>query len=189
MTKNQKYYARVRQRREAEVLSKVMELQRSGFVRLSQYPMYLINRCGCVYSTLKRRVLLLAPGVKPGGYEFVGLHDSIKPKYEMVHRLVAETFIPNTEGLPEVNHKDGDKRNNHVENLEWCTRATNVRHAMEMGLLSIGTEHPAAKLTAAQVREIRSAEDGSYRQIGARYGVSAQTVCNVKRRSRYQEVA
>ncbi|MEH4266008.1 NUMOD4 motif-containing HNH endonuclease [Klebsiella aerogenes] len=129
----------------------------------------------------------LRPGTKPGGYLFVGLYASGSrvAVYKMVHRLVAEAFIPNPEGKPEVNHKDGDKRNNDVSNLEWVTRSENAIHGVAHDLLKHGFEHCSSKLTPEQVLDIYSAE-GRYRDIGNKYGVCAQTVCNIKRKSIYR---
>lgn len=63
------------------------------------------------------------------GYLLVSLYKNKKARRWLVHRLVAETFIPNSENKPQVNHKDGNKQNNNVENLEWCTPQENTIHA------------------------------------------------------------
>lgn len=68
-------------------------------------------------------------------YMRCGLCKNGKLKYYAVHRLVAQAFIPNTNNYLEVNHKDGDKSNNCVDNLEWCTRSQNMKHAIKYGLL------------------------------------------------------
>lgn len=69
------------------------------------------------------------------GYKFVCLRKDGRTHNRMIHRLVAEAFIPNTNNFPEVNHKDGNKLNNSVENLEWCTRSDNLKHALKIGLM------------------------------------------------------
>lgn len=69
-----------------------------------------------------------------GGYLRVSLKIKGKQSNRLVHRLVADAFIANEESKQEVNHKDGDKHNNCVENLEWCTRKENLHHADTTGL-------------------------------------------------------
>ncbi len=69
------------------------------------------------------------------GYLRVRVSKSRKEKYTLsVHRLVAEAFIPNPQKLPQVNHKDGNKKNNCVQNLEWCNNSYNQIHACKTGL-------------------------------------------------------
>jgi len=73
-----------------------------------------------------------------------------------IHRLIAETFIPNPKNKPCVNHIDGDKLNNRADNLEWCTQSENVNHAFANKLRNgVGENHPIAKLTEQDVRLIR----------------------------------
>ena len=77
----------------------------------------------------------LSPIKNPNGYLKVGLADGNGSHKQLsIHTLVARHFIPNPYGYPHVNHKDGDKTNNHVNNLEWCSHQQNVNHALETGL-------------------------------------------------------
>lgn len=68
------------------------------------------------------------------GYPLLVLYNGDHTKTYHIHRLVAEHFIPNPDNLPQVNHIDGDKHNNSVTNLEWCTNLDNIRHSVAIGL-------------------------------------------------------
>lgn len=92
---------------------------------------YIIYNDGRVYSTITNR--FLKQNVS-GKYNSIALPCGYKQKTTRVHRLVAEAFIPNPENKPQVNHIDGDKLNNHVSNLEWCTAKDNIVHAFKTGL-------------------------------------------------------
>lgn len=88
--------------------------------------------------------------IKTTGYYYVTLYDSRKKvKMKSVHRLVAEAFILNPNSYPVVNHIDGNKLNNNVSNLEWCTISDNVKHAYKIGLVKVkklyGKDNPRAK--------------------------------------------
>ncbi len=82
--------------------------------------LYSITSCGKVYSYIKNR--FLKPYYNGSGYFRV----SLKGKQKAVHRLVAEAYIDNPKNLPEVNHKDLNKENNCINNLEWCDRQENI---------------------------------------------------------------
>src|SRR5262249_61995747 len=102
----------------------------------------------------------MSPAVSRTGYHQVNFYLEGRVKHFYVHRLVAAAFIkPIPDGM-EVNHKDGDKSNNDVENLEIVTSEENLRHARETGLMPSGGERSAvAKLTEEEVGEIRRSED------------------------------
>jgi hypothetical protein len=98
---------------------------------IKDFPDYSILRDGRVYSFKTRKFL---SGTLRNGYVKLTLLNRYKPKTFVIHRLVAQAFIPNPENKPEVNHIDGNKLNNHVSNLEWCTRIENYRHAVSNNL-------------------------------------------------------
>lgn len=78
---------------------------------------------------------LLTPIENPNGYLKVALADGQGNNKQLsIHRLIALHYIPNPYGHPQVNHKDGNKKNNHVDNLEWCDASFNINHALETGL-------------------------------------------------------
>lgn len=97
-------------------------------------PKYTISTTGEIYST--KRKISLKSTVDTSGYLRVGLWDTEekKTKKYLVHRLVALTYIPNPLNLPQVNHIDGDRFNNDISNLEWCTAGENQKHAYRIGL-------------------------------------------------------
>ena len=72
--------------------------------------------------------IILKPKNNGKGYSVVCLYKNKKHKYCLIHRLVAQTFIPNPDNLPMINHKDEDKTNNSVDNLEWCTAKYNSNY-------------------------------------------------------------
>ena len=106
----------------------------------------------------------------------------------LIHKAVAYTFLSNLDNLPEVNHKDGNKTNNNINNLEWCTSHKNQQHKYDIGLfdkrLISGENNHCAKLTEDDVRYIRKNYIKGSKQFGTRamarrFAVSHPTILSV----------
>lgn len=95
-----------------------------------RYIDYYISIDGKIYSSKLKRLLKL--GDNPRGYKQIKLYKGKGYDFFLVHRLVAMTYIPNLENKPQVNHKDGNKINNNINNLEWCTNAENMYHCYHL---------------------------------------------------------
>lgn len=133
------------------------------------------------------------------GYSRVVAYIDRKQKHLLVHRLVAEMFLPGRK--EQINHKDGNKLNNNIDNLEWCTRSHNIIHAYKHGLIdsrkhkghkrSVGEKNGNAKLTPCNVQEIRSKYSIKYNRKEKpweKYGVCEIMFRNVIRRSNWKEI-
>lgn len=114
-----------------------------GFQYIPQYEgRYSIDRDGNVYSHISKKILKAHPNHR--GYLMVDLYKGGRVKKGIIHRLVALTYIPNPQGLPEVDHIDTNRQNNNVNNLRWCTRQQNCNNTLSLkhaGEARSGSKH------------------------------------------------
>lgn len=130
-----------------------------------------------------------------GHYLHVCLCNGDWQKNFKIHRLVAEAFIPNPDNKPDVNHKDGIKVNNYVENLEWNTRSENCQHSCDNNLLVnvVGHDHGRQKLTGDEVIYIyntymkgKPRSNFNANQLGRDYGVNGRAILNIYRKESWK---
>lgn len=112
-----------------------------------------------------------------------------------VHRLVAEAFVPNPHGKPNINHLDCIRDHNDAENLEWCTQAENIKHSQRLGRIRFDLrwgQRPAhAKLTSDQIRDIRNRYQAggiSFSALAAEFDISKRTVGRLIHKEYYANV-
>lgn len=166
---------------------------------VKENPVYLVSNYGRVKTidhpvwckvnnsfSIRKGKMLALNNSNTKKYWRVGIQINNKQRLFAVHKLVASAFIPNPNNYPQVNHKDGDKNNNKVSNLEWCTNSYNQRHAWENNLKSHEkmSEHCSfRKLSIEQVRYIKkeySKIDLSKRGNKTRFAREMQKCFNLK---------
>ncbi len=158
-----------------------------GFTPIPDYEGYWAREDGKIASSNNREsriIKILSPLVINSGYETVNIRPINKGTVRRtVHRLIALTFLPNPDNLPEINHRDGDKLNNCIENLEWISRSGNKKHALQKGLRIPGKGEKAgnSKLTESQVIEIHTmyASGVNIGEISSKYGISKRHVYTI----------
>ena len=159
-------------------------------------PRYRIGSNGSVKDIFRNRYVKTFE--MSNGYICINLmHGDHNKKYATcicgVHRLVAEAFIPNPENKPQVNHIDGNKQNNCVENLEWVTRVENMQHAVKNNLLRprYGSTSPFAKHLEKDIHEVcKLLELGIHtvREIHELTGVSIRTINGIFRSNKWHQI-
>lgn len=168
-----------------------------GFVPIYGFDnIYCVNPYGDVVSPSHvdkhghfRKAKLLRHKRRGKGYECVGLMKNGKQVNVSVHRLVASSFIPNPFNLPQVNHIDGCKENNHVSNLEWVSASENILHAFRTELIiparCDGMHNNMAKLTNDDVAAIRCSHL-SAKDAANKYHVSESTIYKIRSGARWK---
>ena len=123
--------------------------------------LYEVSDKGRVKSFKFDKERILKPVRDSGGYLVVNLYKNSEKKMYYVHRLVSQAFIPNPNNLPEVNHKDENKTNNSVQNLEWCTDKYNTNYGTRNQRVSEKLSKPVLQYekSGAFVREWKSMND------------------------------
>lgn len=147
-------------------------------VTIKGYPNYSIDKSGNIYNINGHK---LSYYISHNGYLNVTLYnDGVNKKFR-VHRLVAQHFLKHDANRLFVNHKDGNKLNNKVDNLEWCTPKENTKHAIESGLRvsKKGQEHKLSKKIRATYKDGNVQYFFGTRDIERKLGVNRKYICRV----------
>ncbi len=158
--------------------------------------LYEISNMGNIRSLIKKgntKHQMKKTGVDVStSYINVMLSKNNIPLTKRVHRLVAETFIPNPDNKPVVNHKDGNKKNNAASNLEWMTYSENTLHSFKNGLQKkiFGNKNYITKITDQDVFKIKEfiAQGKNNKEIAKIYGVNPSQISRIKTGQRRQNL-
>ena len=153
---------------------------------------YMVDTMGRVYSELSDKYL--KPFLNHNGYALADIHHNGISYTRQLHRLVAIAFILNPDGLPTVNHKNGVKTDNFVDNLELMSQKDNVRHAWSTGLAKprFGINNPANVYTEDQIREVCSLLEMrqlSIPEIAQKCNVNKTLIRDIKFRGKWKHIS
>lgn len=154
-------------------------------ITITNFPDYAVTKTGEVWSCPKQTVgfshqgKFLKHGHSNGYHQVILMRDGIRhPK--LVHRLVAEMFLPNPNRLTQINHIDGDKSNNCVENLEWVSDSENKQHKHKILKKGNGSNNPSAILNENKVAEILiKSKSQTGVSLAKEYGVHSSTIYHI----------
>ena len=157
---------------------------------------YQVSNLGRIRSFKKwndgRKSRILKPSTNSYGYHFVMLSKNGKQTPKTIHRLIAKAFIPNPKNKRTINHKNGDKADNKIENLEWATYSENHKHAFKNGLRNHkGENSPLSKLTENNVLTIRAIPKWfgiSQVEISRAFNVDPSHISDIIRRQRWAHI-
>lgn len=136
-------------------------LPREKWKPIKGFDGYFISSYGRIWSN-KQKARFMEPHNTGRGYLMIGLYIKNKAYHKLVHRLVAEAFIENPLKLPQVNHKDENKQNNHVNNLEWCTQKYNINYGTGKQRMADSQRGvPKSEEFKRKIREKRKLQDMS----------------------------
>lgn len=138
--------------------------------QIDGYPEYWVSSIGNVYSSMKGGFKKLKPVKDKGGYLSVRLYNKNR-KWFKIHRLVAQAFIQNTENLPQVNHKNEDKTDNRVCNLEWCTAKYNINYGSRNYRMAVTNINGSKSKTVYQY----NLESGFMKEWSSTHEIERQT--------------
>lgn len=163
------------------------------WLSVSNFPNYSVSSFGRVYSHYKNRVMKLDRRAATGGYIYAGFVTGGKPKTKnkSVHRLVMETFCPSPNMYKlQVNHRDFNRQNNRLDNLEWVTSSENSMYSHAAGRFEQrnkivsdairGERNCRAKLNETQIREIRKSSHLSTLDLSIKYSVSRELIRKIR---------
>jgi hypothetical protein len=150
------------------------------FFTLKSDDRYEITKCGIIRNKLNRRIK--SQYVSSTGYYMISISKNNKTNPYKVHRLLADNFLEKVDGKTSINHKDGNKLNNCLSNLEWCNHLENMQHAFNTNLVNnTGSNNGMSKINESIALEIKTMLKNkiSQQKIADKFNISRSLVLGI----------